>query len=62
MSFEALDAIIVGFETQDKYLGNKKTWTRKMVLLTDGESPINLEDWELTADKIKSLAVITTIV
>ncbi len=39
-------------ETQAKYLISKKTWTRKMVLLTDGESPIEIEDWEATAGKM----------
>lgn len=56
-SLVAVDALIVGIETQDRYLGNKKTWTRKMVLLTDGENPIEVEDWEATADKMNSLKI-----
>ena len=60
-SVSAIDAIIVAIETQDDYLKKKKTWTRKMVVLTDGESPIEMEDWELTVKKIKELQIITTI-
>ncbi|PAV21731.1 hypothetical protein PNOK_0168800 [Pyrrhoderma noxium] len=59
---DPIDAIIVGIQTQDKYLGKKKSWTRKMVILTDGESPIELEDWEMTAAKISELQIYTTIV
>lgn len=33
-----------------------------MVILTDGESPIELEDWEMTAAKISELQIYTTIV
>ena len=60
-SVSAIDAIIVAIETQDDYLKKKKTWTRKMVVLTDGESPMEVEDWELTVKKIKELQIITTI-
>lgn len=59
--FLAIDAIIVAIESQDDYLKKKKTWTRKMVVLTDGESPIEMEDWELTIKKINELQIITTI-
>ena len=52
----------MAIETQDDYLKKKKTWTRKLVVLTDGESPIEIEDWELTAKKINELQIITTIV
>lgn len=55
----AVDALIVGIQTQAQALGNKATWTRKMVLLTDGENPIELEDDSLegTIDKIKELNI-----
>ncbi|KAH8120739.1 SPOC domain-like protein [Phellopilus nigrolimitatus] len=59
---DPVDAIIVGIETQDKYLGKKKTWTRRMVLLTDGENPIEVEDWELTVKKMNDLQIITSII
>ena len=52
----------MGIETQDVYLARKKTWTRKMVLLTDGENPIEVEDWQATARKMNDLAVGLTIV
>ncbi|KAH9836702.1 SPOC like C-terminal domain-containing protein [Rhodofomes roseus] len=54
---DPIDAIIVGVETQHRYLATKRTWTRKVYLLTDGENPIELEDWEATAKKINALEV-----
>ncbi|KAH8103255.1 SPOC domain-like protein [Phellopilus nigrolimitatus] len=51
---DPVDAII--------YLGKKKTWTRRMVLLTDGENPIEVEDWELTVKKMNDLQIITSII
>ncbi|RDX51486.1 SPOC domain-like protein [Lentinus brumalis] len=59
---EPIDALIVGIETQDRFLGNKKTWTRKIVLLTDGESPMEVEDWEATVQKMNALNVSLTVV
>ncbi|KZT42746.1 SPOC domain-like protein [Sistotremastrum suecicum HHB10207 ss-3] len=50
------DGLIVGIETQTQYLGRKVTWTRKMVLVTDGESHIG-DDWEEIAEKIKELEI-----
>ncbi|KAL0563596.1 ATP-dependent DNA helicase yku80, partial [Marasmius crinis-equi] len=58
---DPLDALIVGLETQSRYLGNKKTWTRKIYLLTDGQGPIEVEDWEMTADKMNEWKVHTLI-
>lgn len=58
----AIDALIVGIETQDRYLGNKKSWTRRMVLITDGENPIEIEDWEATAGKMNDLKIKLAIV
>ncbi|KAF9259906.1 ku80-like protein [Marasmius fiardii PR-910] len=58
---DPLDALIVGLETQSRYLG-KKNWTRKIYLITDGEGPIELEDWEMTVDKMNQWNVLTSIV
>ena len=58
----AIDALIVGVETQGRYLANKKTWTRKIVIVTDGESPIEVEDWEATVQKMDSLNISLTVV
>lgn len=58
----AIDALIVGIETQARYLGKKKTWTRKVVLVTDGNSEIETEDWEATVDKMNEMNVKLTIV
>ncbi|KAJ7789458.1 ku80-like protein [Mycena olivaceomarginata] len=58
----ALDAVIVAIETQDDHLGSKKTWTRKLVLVTDGENPIEVDDEGATARKIKDLDIAVTVV
>ncbi len=57
----AIDALIVGVETQARYLAKKQTWTRKVVLVTDGESPIEIEDWESIIKKMDSFNVALTI-
>jgi ATP-dependent DNA helicase 2 subunit 2 len=57
----AIDALIVGIETQAEYLASKKTWTRKVVIITDGESPIEIEDWEATVRKMDALDISLTI-
>jgi ATP-dependent DNA helicase 2 subunit 2 len=61
ISVSAIDALIVAVETQNVYLASKKTWTRKVVLLTDGENPMEVEDWEATAHKMNQLNVSLTI-
>ncbi|KAH8101566.1 SPOC domain-like protein [Cristinia sonorae] len=59
---DPVDALIVAIETQDTYLAKKKTWTRKMILLTDGRNPVEIEDWEATAKKMNVLDISLTIV
>ncbi|CAA7264673.1 unnamed protein product [Cyclocybe aegerita] len=59
---DPIDALIVGVETQARYLANKKTWTRKIAIITDGESPIEVEDWEATVAKMDSLSISLIIV
>uniref|UniRef100_A0A8H7Y8Y4 ATP-dependent DNA helicase II subunit 2 n=1 Tax=Psilocybe cubensis TaxID=181762 RepID=A0A8H7Y8Y4_PSICU len=61
-SGDPIDALIVGIDTQSRYLGTKKTWTRKIVIVTDGESPIEVEDWEATVAKMDELEVKLTVV
>ena len=58
----ALDALVVGVEAQDRYLKSKKTWTRKVVLVTDGENPIEVDNWDAMVMKIRDLNVQLTIV
>lgn len=58
----AIDALIVGIETQDIYLEKKRTWTRKIVLVTDGESPMEIEEWEAIVKKMSSLNILLTVV
>lgn len=57
----AIDALIVAIQTQDAFLGSKKTWTRKIAIVTDGQSPIETEDWELTVEKLNSLDIQLTV-
>ncbi|KAG8959142.1 ATP-dependent DNA helicase II subunit 2 [Tulasnella sp. 419] len=60
-----LDGIIVAIQTQDEYLGKKASWTRKLVLVTDAENPLNVDDsdgWEGTAQKLNDLHIETKII
>ncbi|KAK7064784.1 SPOC domain-like protein [Favolaschia claudopus] len=59
---DPLDAVIVAIETQDDHLGSKKTWTRKLVLVTDGENPIEVDDLPATISRINKLDIGMTIV
>ncbi|RDB29054.1 ATP-dependent DNA helicase II subunit 2 [Hypsizygus marmoreus] len=59
---DPIDALIVGIETQAEYLASKKTWTRKIIIVTDGESPIEVEDWEATVHKMDALDISLTVV
>jgi ATP-dependent DNA helicase 2 subunit 2 len=58
----AMDALIVAIETQAEYLRTKKTWTRKIVLLTNGECPFDREYWERTVQKMDDYGVSLTVV
>lgn len=49
-------------ETQADYLGKKGKWSRKLVLITDGENPLEADCWEETADKLRDYNVSTYIV
>ncbi|KAH9938974.1 SPOC domain-like protein [Epithele typhae] len=59
---DPIDALIVGIEVQDRVLEKKRTWTRKIVLLTDGESPMEVEDWQATVEKMNGLSTGLTVV
>ncbi|KAJ7151626.1 ku80-like protein [Mycena filopes] len=59
---DPLDALIVAIETQDDNLNSKRTWTRKIVLVTDGESPIEVEDLPETTKRINDLEINVTVV
>ncbi|KAH7926187.1 SPOC domain-like protein [Leucogyrophana mollusca] len=59
---DPVDALIVGIETQDVYLAKKKSWTRRIIILTDGENPIEIEDWEATVNKMNALDIALTVV
>ncbi|KAH8830040.1 ku80-like protein [Flagelloscypha sp. PMI_526] len=61
-SVDPMDALIVAIQTQADFLGTKKTWTRRIILITDGETPMELEDWHLTTDKLVQDQVHTVII
>ncbi|KDQ17714.1 hypothetical protein BOTBODRAFT_155793 [Botryobasidium botryosum FD-172 SS1] len=61
-SGDSIDGIIVAIQTQGQFLGTKKTWTRKMVVVTDGETPMELDDWEATTQKMNELEIGTAII
>jgi len=58
----ALDGLIVALQAQESFLNGKKTWTRKLVLVTDGENEMQAEGWKETAEKMNEWEVITSIV
>ena len=58
----AIDGLIVAIEAQDMYLKKKSTWTRKIVLLTDGETPMEIEDWEATVKRMNDKEIQLSIV
>ena len=57
----AINGLIVAIQTQSEYLIKKPSWTRRIVLVTDAETPLQIDDWEATVDKINELAINTTI-
>ncbi|KAJ7630413.1 SPOC domain-like protein [Roridomyces roridus] len=58
---DALDALIVAMETQEAYLGKKK-WTRNVVVVTDGENPIEVKDLKGIVRRLKDLQIRLTVV
>jgi len=62
MQCAAIDALIVAAETLNNYLAKKQSWSGRMVLLTDGESPIEIGDWEAIARKLNTFKTRITIV
>ena len=56
-----IDALIVAIETQHTYLFSKKTWMHRIVILTDGESPIKLGEWENTAQAVNDCNLFLTV-
>ncbi|KAG0703074.1 SPOC like C-terminal domain-containing protein [Suillus ampliporus] len=61
-SGDPIDALIVGIETQDINLEKKRTWSRKIIILTDGQSPMEIEDWEATVIKMNALHISLTVI
>ncbi|KAH9075752.1 SPOC domain-like protein [Lactarius deliciosus] len=62
VSGDPVDALIVGAETLNNFLTKKPSWSGRIVLLTDGEGPIEIGDWEAIARKLNTFNVRITIV
>ena len=60
--FSALDAVIVALNAQNNFLASKNSWTRKLILVTDGENPIATTDYKSTIEAMNQSQVITSIV
>ncbi|KAJ7604911.1 SPOC like C-terminal domain-containing protein [Roridomyces roridus] len=58
---DPLDALIVAIETQVAYLGKKK-WTRNIVVVTDGENPIEVKDLDGTVSELEEYGVNFTVI
>lgn len=59
-----MDGIIVGTYVQNEELGKKASWTRKAVLITDGQNSLEIEedDIEATLAKLNEWNVDLTLV
>jgi ATP-dependent DNA helicase 2 subunit 2 len=57
-----LDAVIVALNAQNTFLASKNSWTRKLVVVTDGENPIATADYKSTIETMNQNEVITSIV
>jgi len=58
-----LDGIIVGTFLQNEELGKKASWTRRVVVITDGQNPLEIEedDIEATVAKLNEWNVELTV-
>jgi hypothetical protein len=58
-----LDGIIVGTFLQNEELGKKASWTRRVVVITDGQNPLEIveDDIEATVVKLNEWNVELTI-
>ena len=51
--FLVLDGIIVGTFLQNEELGKKASWTRRVVVITDGQNPLEIEEDDIEATVVK---------
>ncbi|KAG1821540.1 uncharacterized protein BJ212DRAFT_1477418 [Suillus subaureus] len=61
-SGDPIDTLIISIETQDIYLNKRCTWMCKIVIMTDGQSPMEIEDWEATVYKMNANAISLTVI
>lgn len=58
----ALDGLIVALNAQTKFLGTKASWTRKVIVVTDGENHIETADYKQTVENMNANEVMTSVV
>jgi ATP-dependent DNA helicase 2 subunit 2 len=54
--------LIVALNAQSKFLGTKKSWTRKVIVVTDGENYIETADYKQTVENMNANEVMTSVV
>ncbi|KAG8856720.1 ATP-dependent DNA helicase II subunit 2 [Serendipita sp. 411] len=59
---DPLDGLIVAIDAQNKFLASKPSWTRKLILVTDGENPIETAEYKQTVEAMNNNKVVTSIV
>ncbi|KAG8834379.1 ATP-dependent DNA helicase II subunit 2 [Serendipita sp. 399] len=59
---DPLDGLIVAIDAQNKFLASKPSWSRKLVLVTDGENPIETAEYKQTLEAMNNNKVVTSIV
>ncbi|KAF7319822.1 Ku domain-containing protein [Mycena kentingensis (nom. inval.)] len=60
---DAFDALIVAMEAQQDELKTKRTWTRKIVIVTDADAPIEIDDQlDPIVRKMNEYAISLTVV
>lgn len=61
-SCDTLEGVIVALDAQNRELGSKATWTRKLIVVTDGEHPIQQEGYKDVIQAMNDAKVKTSIV
>lgn len=59
---DPLDGVIVALNAQNNFLASKPSWSRKLIIVTDGENPIATSDYKSTIETMNQNEVITSVV
>ncbi|PVF93424.1 SPOC domain-like protein [Serendipita vermifera] len=59
---DALAGLIVALNAQNRYLASKPSWSRKLIVVTDGENAIDTTDYKATIEAMNDNNVQTSIV